>query len=316
LFISMSQSYTIAFYNLENLFDPYDNEATLDKDYTPDGFFKWDSEKYVQKIDHLSRVMSKVGRMRSEIPPLLIGVCEVENESCMQDLVQSEHLKPYDYGYVFHRSADMRGIHVALLYQKKHFQVRGQKGFPIALGDQSPEEFTRDILYVEGLLFGKKIHLLINHWPSRTDGTLKTNFKRESAANQVQEIIDTITSEERDAELIIMGDFNDDPLSKTIQDLVSSQLINPMEEFQKQKKGSVKYKGKWIMFDQIMFNKNLQNSNWWNFQEAHIYVDRFLIQKSGRHKGSPKRTFLGSYHQGGYSDHFPVFIYFGVGEGD
>lgn len=308
----MARTYSLAFYNLENLFDPFDHEATLDKDYTPQGVFKWDREKYLQKVGHLSRAMSLIGRRRSQVPPLLLGVCEIENESCLQDLVNSEHLKPFDYGYVFHESGDERGIHVALLFQKAFFNVSGYKGFPVDLNNQGVTESTRDILYVKGSLFNQEIHLLINHWPSRTDGTQKTSFKRNRAAELLQKIIRDIKIKNSDAQLMIMGDFNDDPFSKGIRNIGDGQFFNPMESFHKQKKGSIKYRGKWIMFDQILFNKNLADSSWWKFLEAQIFVAPFLIQNSGRHKGSPKRTFLGKHHQGGYSDHFPVFIYFQV----
>jgi len=119
-----------------------------------------------------------------------------------------------------------------------------------------------------------------------------------------------IKKNELEANIVIMGDFNDDPTSQSMLGYSSNGFINPMAEFQKQKKGSVKYKGKWIMFDQILFNKTLQEASWFKYLGSQIFVEPTLIQKSGRHKGSPKRTFNGSYHQGGYSDHFPVFIYF------
>lgn len=306
----MSNIFSIGFYNLENLFDPFDKDTNLDKDFTPNGKFKWDQDKYWQKIDHLSKAISKVGLMRSDKPPLLLGVCEVEKESCLKDLVMSSPLKNFNYGYVFHESADPRGIHVSLLYQKSHFKVLTYSAHSLDLKNDSETESTRDILHIVGNLFGKKIHLLLNHWPSRTDGTLKTNYKRLSASNLVQDLIHQITQEEVGANILIMGDFNDDPDSKSMNVLTSKGFLNPMADFQKQKKGSVKFKGKWIIFDQILFNKNLLEASWFNYLGAHIFVEPTLIQKTGRFKGSPKRTFTGHYHQGGYSDHFPVFIYF------
>ena len=307
---SMSQTYSIAFYNLENLFDPLNNENTRDKDYTPEGIYKWDSEKYFQKIEHLSKVISKVGKMRSNIPPVLMGVCEVENELCLKDLIESHHLKKYEYDWVFDSSADSRGINVALLYQKKHFKILGQKAYTLALNIEGQIENSRNILHITGTLFDEKIHLIINHWPSRTDGTKKTNYKRKVASNTVQQIIDKIYFDEPSAHIMIMGDFNDDPLSDSLQPFKSLDFMNAMEQFHKEKKGSVKYKGKWIMFDQILLSQNLLKASWFNYQQAHIFVEPFLIQKTGRFKGSPRRTFINKYHQGGYSDHFPVFIYF------
>ena len=115
----MTRTYSIAFYNLDNLFDYENNEHTLDKDYTPEGVFQWDREKYFQKINNLALVISRIGERRSEIPPVFLGVCEIENETCLQDLVNSDQLRPFEYQYVFYKSNDLRGIHVAFLFQKK-----------------------------------------------------------------------------------------------------------------------------------------------------------------------------------------------------
>lgn len=306
----MSNIFSIGFYNLENLFDPFDKETNLDKDFTPAGKFKWDQDKYNQKIDHLSQAISKVGMTRSDIPPVILGVCEVENETCLQGLIESDSLKNFNYDYVFHESSDPRGIHVALLYQTKHFKVIKHKPYSLDLKSETTAENSRDVLYIDGELFGKKMHLLLNHWPSRKDGTAKTNHKRLIASSLVQNIIHRIIQKETEANILIMGDFNDDPSSESMQILSAERFINPMLDFQRQKKGSVKFKGKWIIFDQILFNKNLQNTSWFNYLGAHIFVEPSLIQKTGRFKGSPKRTFTGNYHQAGYSDHFPVFIYF------
>ena len=306
----MSEIFSIGFYNLENLFDPFDKKTNLDKDYTPTGKYKWDQEKYNQKIDHLSQAISKVGRTRSKTPPVLLGVCEVENESCLQDLVKSAPLKSFNYHYVFHKSADPRGIHVALLYQKDHFKVKSYTPYALDLKIGSEALYTRDILHITGTLFEEKTHLILNHWPSRTDGTDKTKPRRVKASKLLETIIDQIKQTDLNPKIIIMGDFNDDPSSESMQRLISRGFENPMAEFQKQKKGSVKFKGKWIMFDQILFNDHLKKAHWFQYLESHIYVDPFLIQKSGRYKGTPKRTYTGNYHQGGYSDHFPVFMYF------
>lgn len=306
----MSSTFSIGFYNLENLFDPYDSPSTLDKDYTPQGIYKWDESKYTEKIENLSKVISQIGRMRSKAPPVLMGVCEIENESCLEDLVCTEALKEFDYGYTFKKSNDSRGINVALLYQKKHFEVLTQNYHPVDFEVDGKKESSRDIMHVSGNMFGKKIHLIINHWPSRTDGTQTTNFKRMFAAKTVQHIIEEVHIKTSEPNIIIMGDFNDDPTGSSMKGFKALSFENPMESFQSEKKGSVKYKGKWIMFDQILFNKSLKQAKWWHFLEAHIFVNPTLIQKSGRYKGAPKRTFIGTYHQGGYSDHFPVFIYF------
>jgi len=310
--IFMSKIFSIAFYNLENLFDSENNESTLDKDYTPDGIFQWDKTRYDEKINNLGLAISKIGEMRSSIPPVFIGVCEVENESCLQDLINTKSLKPFGYQFFFHKSPDQRGIHVAFLFQKNHFDLIDTKIFTIDLDQDHGPDSTRDILLIKGKLFGEQVSILLNHWPSRTDGTKKTDNKRIKAAKIVHRIVTDLYAEDLHSKIIVMGDFNDDPLSKSVSKYLSDGFFNPMLSFQKEKKGSVKYKGKWIMFDQIILNNELLDSNWFNYEGAHIYVAPFLTQKTGRHKGSPKRTYLGKHFQGGYSDHYPVFVYFKI----
>ena len=57
----IEQAYTIAFYNLENLFDTKDDPNTLDDDFTPNGKKKWTYKRYGIKIKKLGSVISKLG---------------------------------------------------------------------------------------------------------------------------------------------------------------------------------------------------------------------------------------------------------------
>lgn len=305
----MSEFYSIAFYNLENLIDPRKSNEILDPDYSAHGKLQWSKEKYIQKIENLSKVISRIGKNHSQLPPLLIGVCEIGHESCLKDLIASDHLKPFDYDYVFHRSQDSRGMNVALLFQKSYFQVSDKSAFSLP-DPENAKDRSRDILKVSGFLFGNKIHLLINHWPSRTEGTKKTNPKRLLANAVIKTILEQISENETSQNTIIMGDFNDDPKCRSILDLVENNFENPISRLQRPKSGTVRFKGKWLIFDQILFSRSFVDEQWIHFESAHIFIEPYLIQKSGKYRGAPKRTFNGSYYQNGYSDHFPVFLYF------
>lgn len=302
----MSDIFSIGFYNLENLFDYRTNSSKKDHDYTTEGYYAWNKSRYDQKIENLSIVISEIGTSRSETPPVILGVCEVENEACLDDLVNSVSLKPYNYGYVLKKSGDLRGMNVGLLYQKEFFTPLEFRHHSI----EKTQDKTRDILSINGTLFGQTINLIVNHWPSRTDGTQKTDHKRIEAAKTARSIISETYLQDKNAQIIILGDFNDDPDSNSIQYYLSDGLTNPMDSFQKNNIGSVKFKGKWKAFDQIILNSNLLNSNWFHYDSAHIFCKPYLTQKTGRYRGSPKRTFIGNYHLGGYSDHYPIFIYF------
>lgn len=310
----MHKTFSIAFYNLENLFDTADDAYTLDKDFTPEGEFQWSQDRYNRKIQNLANVISKIGRKQSELPPVFLGVSEVENDTCLEDLIQADKLKPYQYDFVHYNSPDERGIDVAFLYQKEYFELIYSDNYPLMLIDDTGDrDYTRDILLVHGKLFGKPVYVLVNHWPSRNNGTNYSSYKRVQAAKQVNEIVNNIYKESETAKIIIMGDFNDEPNSDSIKNnLMSDAFFNPMLELQQNKKGSVRYSNKWYIFDQIIMSYNFLNNtpNQLKFISADIFNDHFLQETKGKRKGSPKRTFVGKWHLGGYSDHFPVFAYF------
>jgi len=310
----VSNTFSIAFYNLENLFDVEHNEFTLDKDFTPNGKLEWTQDRYLRKINNLSRVISTIGTKYTSLPPIFIGVAEVENKTCLDDLIYSDKLQSYNYDYVHYDSPDERGIDVAFLYQTKYFEVTYSNVYPLYITDENNNrDYTRDILLISGKLFGEPVHIIVNHWPSRNNGTKNSNDKRIKAADLVHKIMDEICLENEDQSFIIMGDFNDEPNDSSIKKLLLNEdLFNTTQVLSEQNKGTSKHRGKWYLFDQIIISKRFlfdENSRL-KFQSANIFDDHFLQEKSNKYKGAPKRTYIGKWHQGGYSDHFPVLAYF------
>ncbi len=304
--------HTIAFYNLENLFDVKDDKNTLDDDFTPDGFKKWNEAKYFKKLYKLSTAISNVGYHKNGKSPAIVGLAEVENKEVVRDLINSKHLQKKGFDFVHYDSPDERGIDVALIYQKKFFEVTHSEVVPLFLyDDKGTRDYTRDILHVEGLLNNERIHILVNHWPSRRKGVDETSKKRIEAASVVQSILNKIKAEEGDPGFIIMGDFNDDPHSESIKNhLLTSDLYNPMERLISNQRGSLSYNFKWNLFDQIIFSNNFFQFENGTHQFAHadIFDERFLAEWKGKYKNNPFRTYSGRKYLGGYSDHFPVYI--------
>ena len=307
------QLYTIAFYNLENLFDAKNNVRTLDEDFTPDGFKKWTPKKYRRKLIGLAKTIVRIGQSANPYPPVIIGVAEVENHLVLRDLIETEPLHDVDYDFVHYESPDERGIDTGLIYHRKYFKVIMSEAIPLMVSNpDGVRDTTRDILYVCGLLNGEKMHLFINHWPSRRDGAEITEYKRIAAAEVVKAKMAVIERDEPNPKYIVMGDFNDDPSSKSIQALLhNSGLHNPMESLHIPKsRGSASYKRTWSLFDQILlshrFYKYEKGSH--SFDTANIFDQDFLKEIKGKYKGSPFRTFVGEKYLGGYSDHFPVYV--------
>jgi len=313
---------TIAFYNIENLFDTENDSLTYDDDRTPEGKDHWTTGRYAVKIQNISRVLSEVGKELVQTSPDIIGICEIENKRVLEDLVHHENLIDKEYKIVHLDSPDERGIDVALLYRRASFIVNSFKSHRLLLSNEDGyRDYTRDQLVVSGYLDDEKFHFLINHWPSRSGGEVRSKPNRLAAAKLNKRIIDSIQSLDVDAKIISMGDFNDDPVDQSLKlilrtkgrkdSLVKKDLYNPFEKLFKKGIGSLAYRDKWNLFDQMFFTSNLINhkKTSYSFWKAGVFNPSYLLDPSGRYKGYPLRTYAGGSYIGGYSDHFPVYMY-------
>ena len=304
--------HTVAFYNLENLFDTKRETKKLDHDFTPEGSKKWSEKRYIEKLHKLASTISGIGTETSSTTPILIGVAEVENKKVVKDLIATDPLKGIDYGIVHYNSPDERGIDTALIYLKSNFEVLDSNPITLYIDNTNGQrDTTRDILYIKGKLNGEEVHVFVNHWPSRRDGEVSTEYKRIVAARTIKAYLSKIEVHHENPNYIIMGDFNDGPLSPSILELMNSgSLYNPMEQLLTPNLGSVNYKGKWLLFDQILISHNFLNyeKNTHSFDKAHIFHHKALREAKGKYKGLPYRTYVGKKYIGGYSDHFPVYI--------
>lgn len=315
---------TIAFYNVENLFDTENDPLTFDDDRTPMGKDRWTEEKYEDKLKKLSFVISDIGKEQSGISPAIIGVCEIENLKVLEDLVNQPLLLEHNYGIVHYDSPDMRGIDVGLLYQKSMFTLLNSKSHRLLLfeaDDPSKRVYTRDQLVVSGLFEGEPIHFIVNHWPSRSGGEARSSYRRETAARLNKRIVDSLYLTDPYSKIIIMGDFNDDPTNKSIKKVLGTrqdknktatgELYNPMENMLKKGMGTLAFRDGWNLFDQIIISHGLLKNDYSTYQyfKAGIFNPAYLLTPSGQFRGYPYRSYDFGGYTGGYSDHFPVYIY-------
>lgn len=306
------ETYTIAFYNIENLFDINNDPLTNDADFSPVSPKRWTYKRYRDKLKKLGHVISKIGEESDTSSPAIIGLAEVENDKVLSDLLQSDYLSGKNYDYVHYDSSDERGIDVALLYKNNVFQYENSETFSVYLQNEFGEkDYTRDILLVQGKLHNEPLNIIVNHWSSRREGKNETEFKRLAAAAKVNSIIANLKKEDANAKIIVMGDFNDNPNNDSIYLMeTESSLYNPFKTVWSYEKGSLSHNYQWHMFDQILFSTNffdIHNSEL-NFEKADVFNPKFLRQESGKYKGQPLRTYVGKRYKGGYSDHFPVYI--------
>lgn len=311
---------TIGFYNLENLYDTIDDPTTDDQEFTPSGSGKWDSKRYKVKLDHLAEAIYQIGSESVTGGPVIVGLAEVENKQVVEDLISTPPLRSMAYKVIHYDSPDKRGIDVALIYQPKYFKVTGSKAIPFSISDKS-DFFTRDILQVSGTLRGQPLVILVNHWPSRSKGEKETASLRNAAADLCRSVVSDIQKEQPEVGIIIMGDFNDDPINESLmnhlktitklKNLKKGDLFNPMWSLYEDGVGSLAYKGKWNLFDQIIVSSSLveKNKKRYYFYKANVLKSKMLLEPEGQYAGYPFRTYAGSNYLGGYSDHLPAYIY-------
>lgn len=311
---STQKKISVAFYNLENLFDTEDDPNTLDDDFTAEGYKNWNGKRYSNKLRKLGRVISQVGLKETEGAPALLGVAEVENKEVLLNLIETKELKDVGYDVVHYDSPDERGIDVGLLYRKEYFEVLESETVSVYLESEFGErDYTRDILHVTGNLQGIKTHVLVNHWPSRRSGVEESEPKRITAAQKNRSIVETIQEQDPEARIIIMGDFNDGPHNESVKNhLVQKDLYNPMVFLNTRYEGSLNHDFEWYLFDQIILSTNFMrlHENPLTYDMSNIYNEHYLTEFKGRFKGNPFRTYAGKRYLGGYSDHFPVYCVF------
>ncbi|WP_445734337.1 endonuclease/exonuclease/phosphatase family protein [Mariniflexile sp.] len=305
---------TVAFYNLENLFDIDGGSQTNNNGNLPTSVKKWTPKRYENKLIKLGFAISNIGKKETGKHPALVGLAEVENAKAIENLIASKHLKNCNYHYLHYESLDERGIDVALLYDTTAFKVTHSEAFQIDLiNEHGLPDNTRDALLVSGLLDGEQMHIIVNHWSSRRDGKKETEHKRMVSADKVGYIITSLRQENPDAKIIVVGDFNDDPSSNSIKHLVEGHdLFNPVETLLSYKRGSTVHNRVWKLFDQILISTNFfkNAANRFEYETANIFDEDFLKLLNGKFKGAPFRTYVGLKYKGGYSDHFPVYAIF------
>ncbi|MEO9572319.1 MAG: endonuclease/exonuclease/phosphatase family protein [Polaribacter sp.] len=315
---------TIAFYNVENLFDTI-NDVTKNDEASPMMELKSNRSKvYWDKIDKLGSTIAQIGSEKTKTSPAIIGVSEVENLSVLEDLVKSKHLIKKNYGIIHYDSPDKRGIDVALLYQKRYFKPIHHESFNPNIYRDGYKVYTRDQLLVSGYLDDELIHLIVNHWPSRSGGEAKSRPLREKAAYQNTKIIAQIREKDPDAKILTMGDFNDDPINSSFKKVLKTKskkknvgeldIYNPYEDLHRRGFNTLAYRDNLNLFDMILISsplldKGKKDFSTYKMYQAKIFNKRFLSGKKGQYKGYPFRSFSNGGYTGGYSDHFPVYMY-------
>jgi hypothetical protein len=327
--------HTVAFYNIENLYDTINDGATRDDDWV------YTTSYYRKKISNIARVLSKIGTGENPNSPTIIGLAEVENRNVLEDLIKDPQLIDKDYGIVHFESPDRRGIDCSFLYQKKYFQPASYSNIPLLIYEKdtkpikkkTPEDdkedsyepdqitkriYTRDQILLTGFLDGEEINFIVNHWPSRRGGEAISSLLREKAAALNVKIIDSLQKLNPNAKVITMGDLNDGPFNASLKKVLKTKanknevqllgMYNPMENIAKKGIGTIAFRDSWDVFDQMILTESLISEDYstYKYWKVGVFNALFMVQTAGKYKGYALRN---TSTVPGFSDHFPVYVY-------
>ena len=317
---SNSDEFAVLFYNVENLFDTNDEAGKEDDEFTPNGDRHWTDRKLTQKLVNISKVI--LGSSGFDVPKI-IALCEIENRYILERLLNTTPLKNFNYKIIHKESPDHRGIDVALLYNAETIYPLEYDFYPLK-NENNEIINTREILYFSGIVNQTDtLHFFINHWPSRYDGLLESEPMRKFAARLLKERIDKLQNKVSNPKIVILGDFNDQPVNESISGILEAKAIssgmvekdrlyNLSITWMKKKIGTLKYQAQWSVFDQCIVSGSLiKDTNGYHVVpgNAEIVSLPFLFEKDERYGGvRPFRTYYGYSYKGGFSDHLPVLL--------
>jgi predicted extracellular nuclease len=308
----------VGFWNMENFYDTLRDKRISDEEFLPDSKKHWTSERYITKCKHHAQVILE---MNSGKGLDILGMSEIENRGVVEDLIKQ--MPECNYGIAHIDSPDERGIDCALIFKSGVFNLVSVVGDTVVLPDKHP---TRLILHV--VLQNKKsnelLNVFVNHWPSRRGGSDESQINRITAAQVLRKDVDAVLAKNKDANIVIMGDFNDEPTNVSIDSVLAAghyssasrdakkTLQNLAWERKSKGEGTLKYRNEWDLLDQIIVsNPMVEKSNISYLNGSFtIYKRDYMIETEEKYAGSPLPTYGGNKYLGGYSDHFPVFAKF------
>lgn len=331
------QNYVIGFYNLENLFDIYDDPVKNDSEFLPEGKNKWTQAKYEKKLHNMAKVIRSMADNNKRWHTIL-GISEIENRLVIEDLVSQPEIADANYQIVHYDSPDRRGVDVALLYKPDQFTYLDSEAIPfdfnsdIDFSDTDTSYFkTRDILMVHGLIAGEHFAFYVAHLPSRIGG------KGGNLRGRGGEIIynHAMMMEEKypGIKIVAMGDMNDNPTDDSmakylhgqerLENVTPTEFYSPYISMLKAGYGSLCYQGVWSIYDLELVNYNLAHApdgglkiqpvtkNHGKEYYGVVFKRPWMTTQKGQYKGYPFRTFSNGAFVGGYSDHYPTYIVIG-----
>ncbi len=333
------KNHIIGFYNLENLFDVYDDPVKNDAEFLPDGKNEWTEVKYTKKLHNMATVIAEMAKA-NKVFHTILGISEIENRLVIEDLIAQPELIPANFQIIHYDGPDRRGVDVALLYRPDQFKYLDSESIPFTfegssidfvMNKEQQDYFkTRDILMVHGTIDGEHFAIYVTHLPSRAGGKKGGNQLRDRGAEIIYDHARKLEEKCPGIKVVVMGDMNDDPYNdsmakylrakKTVEEVGKEDFFNPFWKMLDDGYGSLGYRDVWCLYDQVIVNESLLNAPDKTLKIKKvgkkgyygvIFKRPFMITQQGPYKNYPFRTFSNGKFMNGYSDHLPTYIVVG-----
>ncbi|MDH5762238.1 MAG: endonuclease/exonuclease/phosphatase family protein [Nitrospinota bacterium] len=315
-------TYYIAWWNVENLFDVA-NTGGPDRPEHLQKSLKSELKGWTQAVlnKKLKQLASVIERMNDGLGPDILGVCEIENQRVLDQLILTLNVPARDYKVAHQNTKDMRGIDIAFIYDGRKFKT--DKIFSHEVIKRSS---TRDLFQVNFLTKSGNNDLIVvgNHWPSRMSGQYETEPYRIVAGETLAYWNLRIHENKgRDVPILVMGDFNDEPFHRSMTDYalstrsrkkvssstVAPRLLNLMWPLMDTP--SYYHNNFPSMLDQFLVSKGfLAKSGAFSVVDQSVTVIQFDDMVKGKFKvprrfGRPSKS---GFDDEGFSDHFPIAL--------
>ena len=246
--------------------------------------------------------------------PDLLGICEIENKKVVEDLIAK--IGRPNYKIAHKESPDFRGIDVSLIYSDDILELKSfeshlvHKRYP-----------TRDICVATFRVKENDAELIVfvNHWPSRSSGVIATEPMRITVAEYCGMLVDVILKFDRekyvsmpdnestrtkllerwDRNILLMGDFNDEPFDKSITDYLRAgrdldrieEELLPMNKNKHELEDYLKYKRPYLLNCMWPLLGNADKGSYFfsgksNVNTMHM-LDQFIVSR-GLYYGKQK----------------------------
>lgn len=304
-----ADEFFVGSWNVENLFDTKDDPSVKgDEDYTPESAKHWTQERLEIKLKNLAKVISKMNDGKG---PDVLGVCEIENRQVVEMLVEELKSLGRKYEIVHKDSPSERGIDCAIIYDSAVFTLVEPQFHHVDADN------TRDIVEAKLKRNGNDLYVFMDHWPSR----FHEESYRNKAADVLRKRVDALLAADPKADIIMLGDFNDEPddvairehlrAAKSDDHLPPGSLFNTTAPIKESGKGTIVYKNKWELFDQVIVSPGLLDTagfHWKKDSSRRIDFPELIFRpKSDEEIPRPNQVYTGKvFHKTGYSDHLPV----------